>query len=72
MYAYTNILAALIQRGKTGTGCRIDISMLESMVEWMSYPLYYAFDGAAPPPRAGAAHATIYPYGRSRPATARP
>jgi itaconate CoA-transferase len=29
----------------------------------MSYPLYYAFDGAAPPPRAGAAHATIYPYG---------
>ena len=37
--------------------------MLESMVEWMSYPLYYAFDGAAPPPRAGAAHATIYPYG---------
>ena len=63
MYAYTNILAALIQRGKTGQGCRLDVSMLESMVEWMSYPLYYAFDGAAPPPRAGAAHATIYPYG---------
>jgi len=63
MYAYTNILAALIERGKTGVGCRIDVSMLESMVEWMSFPLYYAFDGAAPPPRAGAAHATIYPYG---------
>ncbi|MEO8677102.1 MAG: CaiB/BaiF CoA-transferase family protein [Casimicrobiaceae bacterium] len=63
MYAYTNILAALIERGKTGKGCAIDVSMLESMVEWMSYPLYYAFDGAEPPPRAGAAHATIYPYG---------
>ena len=63
MYAYTNIMAALIQRGKTGTGCRIDVSMLESMAEWMSYPLYYAFDGAEPPPRAGASHATIYPYG---------
>jgi itaconate CoA-transferase len=25
--------------------------------------MYYAFDGATPPPRAGAAHATIYPYG---------
>jgi itaconate CoA-transferase len=37
--------------------------MLESMVEWMGYPLYYAFAGAPPPPRAGAAHATIYPYG---------
>ena len=63
MYAYSSILAALLQRGRTGRGSRIDVSMLESMVEWMSYPLYYAFDGAAPPPRAGAAHATIYPYG---------
>jgi itaconate CoA-transferase len=63
MYAYSGILAALIERGRTGRGKRIDISMLESMVEWMSYPLYYAFDGAAPPPRSGAAHATIYPYG---------
>ncbi|TFV92666.1 CoA transferase [Oxalobacteraceae bacterium OM1] len=63
MYAYTNVLAALLQRGKTGEGCNIDVSMLEGMVEWMSYPLYYGFEGAAPPPRAGAAHATIYPYG---------
>ena len=63
MYAYTNILAALIQRGRTGTGCRIDVSMLESMAEWMSFPLYYAYDGSPPPVRAGASHATIYPYG---------
>jgi itaconate CoA-transferase len=63
MYAYSSILAALIERGRTGRGKRIDISMLESMVEWMSYPLYYAFAGAEPPPRSGAAHATIYPYG---------
>lgn len=63
MYAYSNILAALIQRSKTGLGSHIDVSMLESMVEWMGYPLYYAFEGAPPPPRAGAAHATIYPYG---------
>jgi itaconate CoA-transferase len=63
MYAYTNILAALIQRGRTGKGCQIDVSMLESMTEWMSFPLYYAYEGAPPPVRAGAAHATIYPYG---------
>ena len=63
MYAYSNILTALIQRGRTGRGKHIDVSMLESMVEWMSYPLYYAYQGASPPPRAGAAHATIYPYG---------
>ncbi len=63
MYAYTNILAALLEREKTGRGKAIDVSMLESMVEWMTYPLYYAYDGAEPPPRAGSAHATIYPYG---------
>jgi itaconate CoA-transferase len=63
MYAYSSILAALLQRQKTGLGQCLDISMLESLVEWMSYPLYYAFDGAAPPPRTGASHATIYPYG---------
>jgi itaconate CoA-transferase len=63
MYAYSNILAALIERGQTGRGRRIDVSMLESTVEWMSFPLYYSFEGAEPPVRAGAAHATIYPYG---------
>ena len=63
MYAYTNILAALMHRQQTGEGQRIDVSMLESLTEWMSYPLYYAFEGAPPPPRTGASHATIYPYG---------
>jgi len=63
MYAYTNILGALLMRGRTGRGCRIDVSMLEAMAEWMSYPLYYAIDGQPAPERAGAAHATIYPYG---------
>ncbi|MGZ5238827.1 MAG: CaiB/BaiF CoA transferase family protein [Caldimonas sp.] len=63
MYAYSNILAALMQRRIDGRGRRIDISMLEALSEWMGYPLYYAFEGAEPPPRTGASHATIYPYG---------
>jgi itaconate CoA-transferase len=63
MYAYSNILAALLQRQKTGLGSSIDVSMLESLAEWMSYPMYYAYQGASPPKRSGAANATIYPYG---------
>ncbi|AIO65689.1 CaiB/BaiF CoA transferase family protein [Burkholderia oklahomensis] len=63
MYGYTNILAALLERQRTGRGRHIDLSMLESMVEWMSYPLYYAIDDQTPPRRTGASHATIYPYG---------
>jgi itaconate CoA-transferase len=63
MYGYSGILAALLLRGRTGLGSRVEVSMLESMVEWMGYPMYYAYDGAPPPVRAGAAHASIYPYG---------
>jgi itaconate CoA-transferase len=66
MYAYSNILAALIERGRTGRGRRIDLSMLESMTEWMGFPLYYGYEGAPPPPRAGARHAAICPYGPFR------
>ena len=66
MYAYSSILAALMQRDKrggTGKGSHIDVSMLEALTEWMGYPMYYAYEGATPPPRSAAAHATIYPYG---------
>ena len=63
MYAFTGVLSALMLRDRTGQGSRVDVSMLESLVEWMNYPLYYAYNGAPPPARAGAAHATIYPYG---------
>ena len=66
MYAYTGVLAALMQRDKkggTGEGSHIDVSMLESLAEWMGYPLYYAYEGATPPPRTAASHASIYPYG---------
>lgn len=61
--AHAAILAALLQREKTGTGSHISISMLESMVEWMGYPLNYAWDGQEGPPRSGMDHASIYPYG---------
>ncbi|KKX58804.1 MULTISPECIES: CaiB/BaiF CoA transferase family protein [Pseudomonas] len=63
MYAYTGILSALLLRDRTGQGSRVEISMLESLVEWMGFPMYYAFEGATPPQRTGASHATIYPYG---------
>ena len=63
MYAFTSIQSALLLRAKTGEGSHIDVSMLEAMSEWMGYPMYYAYDGAPPPPRTGASHASIYPYG---------
>ncbi len=61
--AHARILAALLQRHRSGRGRRIDVSMLESLAEWMGFPLYYAIDGSDAPPRRGAGHATIVPYG---------
>jgi itaconate CoA-transferase len=66
MYAYSAILAALYERERTGKGKAIEISMFETMVEWMGFPLYYTFEGASPPPRTGAFHASIFPYGPFR------
>lgn len=63
MYAFSSILAAIRLRDRTGAGSHIDLSMLEALGEWMGYPLYYTMEGAPPPARTGASHATIYPYG---------
>ena len=63
MYAYSSILAALIQRGRTGEGSHIDVSLLESLAEWMGNPIYYAYEGQPQAPRSGASHPSVYPYG---------
>ena len=64
MYAYSGILTALYQREKTGKGTRVDVTMFESLAEWMSHPLNYTHFGGKAPKRSGPDHATIVPYGR--------
>ena len=66
MYAYSGILTALYQREKTGHGTRVDVTMFESLAEWMSHPLNYTHFGGKAPKRSGPDHATIVPYGRFR------
>jgi crotonobetainyl-CoA:carnitine CoA-transferase CaiB-like acyl-CoA transferase len=62
MYAFSGVLAALLRREKTGEGSALEISLFDSLAEWMSYPVYYTY-GGTPPPRSGARHAVIAPYG---------
>jgi len=64
MYAYSGILTALYQRVKTGQGTRVEVTMFESLGEWMGYPLYYTHFSGKAPRRSGPDHATIVPYGR--------
>jgi len=63
MYALTSILAALLRRAASGEGATLDITMFEALGEWMGFPAYFAHYGGSPPPRRGAYHATIVPYG---------
>jgi itaconate CoA-transferase len=66
MYAYSGILAALLLRGKTGKGTRVEVSMFEALCEWMTFPLYYAHFGGMPYARSGPNHTAIVPYGPFR------
>ena len=66
MYAYSSILAALLQRARTGAGAVLDITMFEALGEWMGFPAYFTAYGGSAPPRSGAHHATIVPYGPFR------
>lgn len=56
-------LAALYRRAITGTGCRIEASLLETALSWMGLHLAnFATDGQLPVPM-GAAHSLVAPYG---------
>jgi crotonobetainyl-CoA:carnitine CoA-transferase CaiB-like acyl-CoA transferase len=66
VYAFSSILAALYQRQTTGRGAEIQVSMLESLVEWIMPAVYVARYTGQPPARAGARHGQIVPYGGYR------
>jgi len=63
MYAYAGILTALLARSRTGEGTALEVSLFDSLAEWMGYPAYYTSYGGSAPLRTGASHATIAPYG---------
>jgi itaconate CoA-transferase len=66
MYAYSGILTALLARKDSGQGTIVDVSLFDSLGEWMGYPVYYTAYGGSQPERTGASHATIAPYGPFR------
>ena len=62
MFAVQGILAALLARGRTGAGQRVDIAMLDAVASLLSYQASSAFATGDTPVRMGNRHPSIAPY----------
>jgi crotonobetainyl-CoA:carnitine CoA-transferase CaiB-like acyl-CoA transferase len=62
MYAFGNILAALLHRERFGGGTAFEVTMFDALVEWMGHPLHATDGTGEAPPRAGLSHPVIAPY----------
>jgi itaconate CoA-transferase len=62
-YALSAILAALVDRARTGIGRHLEIAMLDALADWLAVPALQARYAGAVPPRMGAHHPGIAPYG---------
>jgi crotonobetainyl-CoA:carnitine CoA-transferase CaiB-like acyl-CoA transferase len=63
MAAHSAVLEALIARGITGEGAKLEVSLFDGMADWMNVPLLYFEGTGRAPQRVGLAHPSICPYG---------
>jgi crotonobetainyl-CoA:carnitine CoA-transferase CaiB-like acyl-CoA transferase len=63
MAAHAGVLEALIERGITGHGKTLKVSLFDGMADWMNVPLLYWEGTGRAPERMGLAHPSICPYG---------
>ena len=62
MFAAFAIAAALVRRARTQEGERLDVSLLDSQLAWLTYMAANYFATGKDPERAGSRHPTIVPY----------
>jgi len=63
MAAHAGVLEALIERGITGRGKGLKVSLFDGMADWMNVPLLFYEGTGRAPERIGLAHPSICPYG---------
>ena len=63
MAAHAGVLEALIERGITGQGKGLKVSLFDGMADWMNVPLLFFEGTGKAPARLGLAHPSICPYG---------
>lgn len=63
MYAQAAVLQALYERGRTGRGRGIQVSLFDALADWMTVPLLHHDYAGMAPERVGLNHPSIAPYG---------
>ena len=61
--AYAAILEALLSRARSGQGCHIQLSLFDTIADYMNVPYLTRRYGGREPARLGLAHPSIAPYG---------
>lgn len=62
LWSVIGILAALQRRDRTGQGCTVDTSLLETALAWMTVPVALQLASGKDPERTGSEAAMIVPY----------
>ncbi|SAL00085.1 formyl-CoA transferase [Caballeronia pedi] len=61
-HALTGILAALLERDKTGTGTTVMVSLFETALGLLRYNLQSYWERGTQPPKCGSSHESLCPY----------
>jgi crotonobetainyl-CoA:carnitine CoA-transferase CaiB-like acyl-CoA transferase len=60
--AFSGILAALIERQRTGQGCRLEVSLFETAAAMLGYNLGIYWEKGVLPEKCGSGHESLCPY----------
>ncbi len=62
MHAFSGILAALLERGRTGRGCRLEVSLFETAAALLGYNFQIYWEEETLPAKCGSGHESLCPY----------
>lgn len=61
-HAFSGILAALLERHRTGQGCRLEVSLYETAMQLQAYNLQIFWEKGVLPEKCGSGHESLCPY----------
>ena len=62
IHAMSGILAALLEKAKTGKGCTLEVSLFETAIAFLGYNLQTYWEKGVEPEKCGSGHESLCPY----------